>query len=309
MSRQTHLPDLAFHHLDVFTDRPLAGNGVVVFPNATGVDGETMLRLAQEMRQFESIFLLPDEVPGQVHARIFTTEEELAFAGHPVLAAATVLHELAGGDSMTSTVHLSGRPVDVSTRRDTSSYSATMDQGCPSFGRPLAEPQTAEVLDALGLGPEDLARGLPVQVVSTGLPYLMIPIRSGIERVQIDHPDFGALLGSMDAKFSYPFDVERVEGRSFDNDGLVEDVATGSAAGPAGAYLVAHELAEPDGPIVVHQGRFVGRPSRMTVRVHRGGDAIDNVTVGGDVVYVATGRLATGDGRVPGPVGEPESVS
>jgi len=107
----------------------------------------------------------------------------------------------------------------------------------------------------------------------------------------IDRQDFGDLLAAMNAKFCYPFDVNRFEGRSFDNHGAIEDVATGSAAGPVGAYLVEHERAEPDTPIVINQSRFLGRPSQMTVRVTGTSGAITAVSVAGEIAFVATGRL------------------
>jgi len=291
------LTGLEYFHLDVFTDHPLSGNGVIVFPDATGLDGDSMLLLTQEMRQFESIFLSTDPLAGSCRARIFTTEEELEFAGHPVLGAAAVQHHLYGNDPETvSSFELGGRTLDVSTRREPTHYAATMGQGAPTFRAPIAVDRVPEILAALGLHPSDAATELPVQVVSTGLPYLIVPLRRGIERVAITHPDFGALLGTFGARFCYPFDVERFEGRTFDNHGLIEDVATGSAAGPTGAYLVAHGRASLGSPIVLNQGRFVGRPSRMTVYVTGTRQRIENVTVSGDVAFVGAGRL--GDPRV-----------
>ncbi len=290
------LTGLEYFHLDVFTDYPLSGNGVIVFPDATGLDGDSMLLLTQEMRQFESIFLSTDLRAGSCRARIFTTEEELEFAGHPVLGAAAVQHHLYGHDhEIVSSFELGGRTLDVSTRREPTHYAATMEQGAPTFRAGIAAERIREVVAALGLHPSDVAPELPVQVVSTGLPYLIVPLRRGIERVSVTHPNFGALLATFGARFCYPFDVERYEGRTFDNHGLIEDVATGSAAGPTGAYLVAHGRAPLGSAIVLNQGRFVGRPSRMTVRVTGTRQTIENVTVSGEVAFVAAGRL--GDPR------------
>lgn len=300
----TTIANLEFFHLDVFTDRPLTGNGVIVFPDAGGLDGDTMLLLTQELRQFESIFLVPDQDTGSARARIFTTEEELEFAGHPILGAASVQHHLLGsGPDFVSTFELGGRTLDVSTTRESGHYAAVMNQSTAHFDEPIDDDCVPEVLNALGLRLTDLAPGLPIQVVSTGLAYLLVPLQSGIERVSISHPDFAGLLQSLGARFCYSFDVDQFEGRTFDNHGLIEDVATGSAAGPAGAYLVTHGRAEPDTPITLHQGRFLGRPSRMTVRVAGTRGAIDNVTVGGDVVFVGAGRL----GDPPRPSGAPRS--
>ncbi|WP_461211387.1 PhzF family phenazine biosynthesis protein [Desulfocurvus sp. DL9XJH121] len=294
MTAPTHnaLSGLRFRQADVFSRLPLAGNGLAVFPEAEGLDAAAMQALAREMRQFESIFLTPGPRPGAVRARIFTMDEELDFAGHPVLGAACVLHEERGGMEREAwTFHLNAGAVDVRTTRNHGGYAALMDQGRPEFGPPLSPERTAPLLAALGLGPEDLAPGLPAQVVSTGLPYLFLPLRSGLERVRVAVQDLEARLAAVGAKFSYPLDVGTREGRSWDNLGASEDIATGSAAGPAGAYLVCHGLAVPDEPLFISQGRFCHRPCSMAVRVQGDAEAPERVLVGGDVCLTARGTF------------------
>jgi len=293
------LAGLEFRQVDVFSRTPLAGNGLAVFPNADGLDSATMLALAQEMRQFESIFLTrpkaPDSpgAPQAFAARMFTVEEELDFAGHPVLGAACVLHDLHGGerDECTWTLHLNAANVTVATWRRQGWYETEMDQGAPVFGPALPPETVAQLLAAQGLEPNDLIPGLPVQVVSTGLPYLFIPLRTGLERARPAHPEFEALLAAVGAKFCYPLHIATHEGRSFDNHGLLEDVATGSAAGPAGAYLVHHGLAAPDETLVIRQGRFVQRPSEISVRIQGPSKAPTRALVGGEAVFVALGTF------------------
>ena len=224
--------------------------------------------ITQEMRQFESIFLVPTAAEAhRVQARVFTMEEELPFAGHPVLGAACVLHERLyyvgdAGEREAWTLELPVGPVQVSTIRREGWYEATMDQGRPQFGATLDAEMVSRVLAALNLKESDLYPGLPLEVVSTGLPYLLAPLADGLERAAIVQPGFEALLATVGAKFVYVLHVATREGRTWDNDGRVEDVATGSAAGPAGAYLVRHGLASPNEEITLHQGRFLGRPSR-----------------------------------------------
>ena len=108
-----------------------------------------------------------------------------------------------------------------------------------------------------------------MQVVSTGLPYLIVPVSSGLDRARIAVGDFEERLANVGAKFVYVFDPDRREGRSWDNAGTVEDVATGSAAGPAAAFLIAHGLAGAAEKIVISQGRFLGRPSVIAVTPDR----------------------------------------
>ena len=290
---------LEYCHVDVFTRDPLSGNGLIVFPEAQEMTPETMQLVTREMRQFESIFLMPpadSAKPPDAHhvrARVFTMEEELPFAGHPVLGAACVLHErLAHGqDRAAWTLDLAAGQVQVSTTRHDGWYEATMNQGQPTFGATLDDEMTGRVLAALNLTPENLYPGLPLEVVSTGLPYLLVMLASGLERAAIVQSGFEDLLAQTGAKFVYVLHVQTREGRTWDNDGRVEDVATGSAAGPVGAYLVRHGLAPADGAaILLHQGRFVGRPSEMRVQVVEiAGDESAAVRVTGDVRMVARG--------------------
>jgi trans-2,3-dihydro-3-hydroxyanthranilate isomerase len=279
-----------FFQVDVFAPQPFTGNGLGVFPEASSLSAEQMQVLTQELRQFECIFLSP-EGEDAVRARIFTVDEELPFAGHPVLGAGAVLHHLAGpGAERRSTLQLSaGRRVEVRSFRKDDGFRVEMDQGVASFGPALED---GAVLAALGLHPEDVEPGLPLQVVSTGLPYLLIPLARGLDRARILHRDFAALLAIHGAKFVYLLDVQAREGRTWDNRGAVEDVATGSAAGPAAAYLVAHGCEPSGGWLGLSQGRFAGRPSELEVRVAPSGE----VTIRGSVFLVGEGRWS----RLPG---------
>jgi len=291
------LQGLEYRHVDVFTREALSGNGLIVFPEAEGLAPATMQRITREMRQFESIFLVPTQEAHRVGARVFTMEEELPFAGHPVLGAACVLHERLyyvgdAGEREAWTLELPVGQSQVSTIRHAEGYEATMNQGRPVFGATLGGETTREMLAALNLEESDLYPGLPLEVVSTGLPYLLAPLADRLDRAAIVRPGFEALLASVGAKFVYVLHVPTREGRTWDNDGRVEDVATGSAAGPVGAYLVRHGLASPNAEITLHQGRFLGRPSELRVRVEgAAGDdrEIAAVYVTGDVRMVARG--------------------
>ncbi|MGE5334066.1 MAG: PhzF family phenazine biosynthesis protein [Nitrososphaerota archaeon] len=285
---------LEYRHVDVFTREPLSGNGLIVFPEARALTPATMQRLTQEMRQFESIFLVPTAEAHHVRARIFTMEEELPFAGHPVLGAACVLHDRLpnGGEREAWTLDLAAGPVQVSTTRHDDWYEATMNQGRPTFGATLGREMASQVLAALNLTEENLYPDLPLEVVSTGLPYLLVMLAGGLERAAIVQAGFEGLLAQVGAKFVYVLHLPTREGRTWDNDGRVEDVATGSAAGPVGAYLVRHGLASPDGAtITLRQGRFVGRPSQIRVQVESAGSEVTAVRVTGDIRMVARGSF------------------
>ncbi|TEW52354.1 PhzF family phenazine biosynthesis protein [Psychromonas algicola] len=272
--------------VDVFANRPLSGNGLTVFYDHNIMDDQKMLSLTQEMRQFESIFVSVNE--SSIRARIFTVEEELDFAGHPIIGLAAHLHDESGSDAVKEwEIELNKTSIIVKTKKTKSYFHASMGQGVPSFIRTLLDDETAQVLQALNLTSKNVSSDYLLEVISTGLPYLIVPIVNGIENTKITTANFEALLATFSAKFVYVFDIINFEGRTWDNAGAVEDVATGSAAGPTAAYLTKYALASFNKPITISQGRFVGRPSQIEAYVEAENDVVSNVWISGDVVKVA----------------------
>lgn len=286
---------LRYRHVDVFAREAFSGNGLAVFPDASGLSARHMLRLTQELRQFESIFLAATAEPDVFDARVFTVEEELPFAGHPALGAGAVIQEMHAPNVDVASFVLNlpaGRVRLDSERMGHGAYRVAMQQGAPEFGRMLRRDEEVPFLDALNLELGLRDGRLPLEVVSTGLPYLIVPVTTnGLERAKIRAGNFEGLLETVGAKFAYVFDVEGREGRTWDNAGAVEDVATGSAAGPTGAFLVRHGVVAAEKPLVFRQGRFVGRPSEMRVEVAGPAAMPASVTVAGDVQMVGTGVI------------------
>ena len=281
--------DCEYRHVDVFSRQALRGNGLVVVLNAESLSTSVMQDLTREVRQFETAFLMDVDLARRSgRLRIFTEDEELDFAGHPVLGAAAVLHGLlAAAAEETWALTIAGRTLQVRTRGAACWIDATMDQGVPRFGSVVTGQQADAYRDALNLERADLHPELPMQVVTTGLPYLIVPVQSGLEHAAIRHPEFEPLLLTCGAKFVYVLDPDRPEGRTWDNAGRREDVATGSAAGPAAGYLLHHGVRAGNESIVIHQGQFTGRPSTIEVRP----DPDGRLWVGGPVAPVASGRF------------------
>lgn len=279
---------LVYWQLDVFAERPLAGNGVAVFPDARQLTPAAMQALTRELRQFESIFLLPGSDPQVQGARIFTLEEELPFAGHPILGAAALLHHLQ--DPATDaewTLQLAAKSVRLLTRRQERGFYAQMDQGVAEFAAQLAPAQAQVIAEAFGLSSAQLDRRYPASVVSTGLPYLILPVTAqGLAQAR-QQRTLDAELATHGAAFVFLLDVDNHEGRTWDPLGVIEDIATGSAAGPVAAFLVEHGLHRRAAPFSLNQGRFLGRPSRLDVCL--GSD--DRVSVGGSVQLLARAEL------------------
>lgn len=284
-----------YFHVDVFARRSLTGNGLSVFLPCDGWSGSRLQQLTLEMRQFESIFLSAIDAHG-ASARIFTMQEELPFAGHPVLGAAAVLHRVLTPDQEQRcwTLRLPARAVQVTTRRLAGAVFAEMDQGFAEFGDAIDAAQATDLLAALNLESGDLAPDLPLQLVSTGLPYLIVPVTSAaLGRSAVRGRELERLLGRFGARFVYVLDPDAPEGRTWDNLGDVEDVATGSAAGPAAAYLYRHGRAAADRPMVLQQGRHAGRASELGARCVDG-----RIFVSGDVWPVISGVLDAEPERV-----------
>ncbi|MFD8375812.1 PhzF family phenazine biosynthesis protein [Streptomyces sp. NPDC059688] len=282
---------LHYRHVDVFAGRAFTGNTLAVFPDDAGLSTGQLLAITQELRHFETIFLSGAEGSEDVTARVFDLFEELDFAGHPVLGAAAVLHERDGTPGPRRwKFHLMDRIVEVSTRRTTTGYHAELDQGAPEFLATAPREDRDEVAAALNLSGRALA-DLPLRVVSTGLRYLIVPVVTDLAEAKIVRSDFAELIGRYGAQFAYVLDVEALEGRHWNNDGVLEDVATGSAAGCVGAFLAHHRIVPVDEVFALRQGRFTGRPSRVTVLPQGSPDALYNIRVGGDVTMVARGTL------------------
>lgn len=288
--------------LDVFAEAPLAGNALAVFSDARGLSTEEMQAIAKEMNLSETTFIVPraPEIERErgVQARIFTPREELPFAGHPTLGTATWLYlnhpRFAGAETIALDLPIG--PIEVSFPREQSGLGifGAMRQNGPVFGQMH---DRAEVAQAIGLSVDDLDPDLPIQTVSTGMPFCIVPLRSlaAAARLAIPQPVAQAYLARTDAKFFHCITrADQASGAQwharmqFYNG---EDPATGSASGCAIAYLVRHGLTPSGQRIVIEQGVEMLRPSRIYVSATRDGDEVRKVKVGGRTIPIATGRL------------------
>ena len=277
-------------HCDVFASEPYSGNSLAVVPDSAGLSGAQMQMITQELRHFESIFL--HEKDGVHHARVFDQNTELPFAGHPLIGAACALHRQSGDPQpqIWPLVLQRNRQVRVETELLGSGYLGTLDQGRPDFIAPLPETDKPAFARAFNLHPDQMSP-LPLEVISTGLRYLVIPVTGGLAEAQITIPNLQEQLTAHGAEFAYLFDVTTFEGRHWENDGSAEDVATGSAAGVIGAYALKHGLVTAGHRFVLKQGHFMNRPSQLHVTAYGSPTDVTRITVAGKVAFVGTGSL------------------
>jgi trans-2,3-dihydro-3-hydroxyanthranilate isomerase len=298
---------LPYLHYDVFTSVPLLGNQLAVFTDARGLDTARMQAIAREMNFAESTFIVPAESSGtDVRMRIFTPFVEMPIAGHPTIGTTFALAHIGiiprGTPQYTFGVNIGPVPVQLDWDSDRLRF-VWMTQPKPAFGPPIVGAEHLAALECVGLAETDLAVGLPIQLVSCGVPYLMVPAADAatVDRAVPDATAFEGLTGAYGTEmgiFVFASVPERgpgaVHSRMFAPGlGITEDPATGSASGPLGCYMVRHGLttANTQQHIVSDQGVKMGRASRIHVAIEGTADAITKVRVGGEAVLIARGEL------------------
>ncbi len=306
---------LEYAVLDVFAERVFEGNQLPVFADGTGLTDVQMQTIAREMNLSETVFVLPRAVAVErergVRVRIFTTEEELPFAGHPTLGTATWVRlehpEFRGDETIALECNVGRIPVRFAEATERPGMVGTMRQNDPVFGPVdgVGWPTRAEFAEALGVVEEEIglagAEDAPVQVVSTGSAFCVVPLRSMevMGRLAIPQAKARPMLKRVGARFFYC--VARAEAESKTEAGAAwrgrmqfyngEDPATGSAAGCVAAWLVEHGLAESGREVVLEQGIEILRPSRLYLQATKSTAGVTEVFVGGRTIPVASGRL------------------
>ncbi len=287
---------LPFVQVDVFTSVPLEGNQLAVFADGSSLSDAEMQAIAKETNLSETTFILPRDAATErergVRVRIFTTTEELPFAGHPTLGTAMVLRGNGGAEEIALDLNVGRIPVRFSTR-DGLPF-GLMTQRDPEF---KSKHSREDVARAAGLAVNDIADDLPIQTVSTGNAFAIVPLKS-LSALQNLSPTWANLkiyLDKSDAKFFYFVSREtvnpeaRLQSRMIFYNG--EDPATGSAAGPCAAWAVQYGVVPADQQVLMEQGVEMKRRSRIFFSAGRNDGKIVNVRVGGHVAEVARGEF------------------
>ena len=283
--------------VDVFTDQPLEGNPLAIFPDARGLSTEQMQALARETNLSETTFIFPRE--GEDHrrdgieVRIFTVQEELPFAGHPTLGTAYYLHRSGNADEVWLSLKVGKIPVQFRREQNPDRSFGEMRQRDPEAGQVHTREDIAR---ALGLTTNDIVADLPAQTFSTGLPFTIVPIAS-LAAIRKAGPwsKMQEYLSRSESKFCYLVTAETVNSDAKLHARMPfyggDDPATGSAAGCCAAWMAMHDVIAKDESAIIEQGLEVHRPSRIFVRAEKSGDKVINVHVGGYCVEVARGEF------------------
>lgn len=287
----------SFVWLDVFTAHALEGNQLAVFTDARGLEKDQMQAIARETGLSETTFIFPRdaEVEGEkgVRVRIFTTDEELPFAGHPTLGTATVLHQASGANVIT--LDLDAGKIPVKFNDENGLPFGEMRQRDPEF---LGRHDIEEVARATGLATSEIDSQVPIQTVSTGLPFTVVPVRSvaALQNVKFVWARAAEYLEKTNGRFFYLLARGAVNPNTDMHARMIfyggEDPATGSAAGCAASWMVQYGVASPGKKVAIEQGVECRRPSRIVVSAEKDGDRITNVHVGGTSVVVMRGELS-----------------
>lgn len=298
---------------DVFTEKQLSGNSLIVFfmeKHPKYYSDELLLSITKERRYSDAVFInIPesldysnllenanDKIPTiTIPIRVFTCSGELNFVGHPLQGAAAVIQNKCLSKFSKTQIQFELNPQKLTTvnvNQSTYGYLTTMFQGKPEFLSTMTNvTQQRELLTSLNLSFEDYDSKYPIEVISIGLKYLIIPIKNHeiLSKAKIINLKFDQLLAKHNADFVYVVDIKTKTARTWKNaDKNSEDAATGSAAGALGAYLVKHGISKIDEIFEINQGEFIERPSKLTIQVINN---FENILVSGGVCIVGEGQI------------------
>ncbi len=289
-----------FYIVDVFAETKYAGNQLAVFPQAGDLSPAEMQQIAKELNFSETTFITsPEPEAGGYSVRIFTPVQELPFAGHPTLGTAFVLQQRVIQQAVETVIlnlTVGQIPVQIIYEKGLPDL-LWMKQNPPVFGEKVSPDAIASILS---LNISDIDSRFPTQEVSTGVPFLIVPLKTleALQRIQVNRDRVSALFDSLEAKMIFCFCPEvrhpanHFSARMFAPAlGIPEDPATGSANGCFAGYLAQYEyLGTPTVEARVEQGYEMGRPSLILIKAEKTNARIE-VSVGGKVIWVAQGEL------------------
>lgn len=292
------MENITFYIVDVFAVEKYTGNQLAVFTDASTLSEQEMQRIAKEINYSETTFITSTEPQnGGYDVRIFTPERELPFAGHPTLGTAYIIQQTILKQVVDSVnLNLKVGQIPVTWQNSELGQALWMRQNSPTFYEKLKPSAIAAVLN---LDVEAIDARFPIQEVSTGLPFIIVPLKNhaALKAIRVNRNKYFELIKDTEAKDILVFCPEtyatenQLSVRVFaENSGIPEDPATGSANGCLAAYLAEYNYFGTAVDIRVEQGYEIGRPSLLLLKAQKKAETIE-VFVGGKVFMVAKGQL------------------
>lgn len=289
------------YQVDVFTGQALCGNPLAVFPEASGLETGIMQKIAREMNLSETTFVFPSaDESADYDVRIFTPGKEIPFGGHPTLGTAFVLLHCGLISPDQEILRLRMQAGIIPVKMDTGGRQLSFTQPPPQFSGMFKD--FDKLAKSISLNSDSIDKRWPVEVVSTGFPALFTPVKNlrSLQNIQLRLDKLREILGEMNVDMLYAFTMETMDeqatlhARAFAPFiGIIEDPATGSAAGALGGYLEKHKVIpeEKQGRILIEQGFEIDRPSHLYVKVGYQEGEIKSIQVGGETCLVMQGVL------------------
>ena len=286
-------------YVDAFTSKPFQGNPCAVVPQADGLSEQQMQLIAREANQPETAFVM-SSITADFRVCYFTPQHRVPFAGHPTIATGYLLAEdgrIKPGDPAVVRFEfdIGPLPVEVYFSESGKPDRVVMNQPEPVFGKEVDIEETGSCFD---LEPKELMEGLPAQVISTGVPFLIVPVRNlaVLKKVEMNRPRLRGLLKSCQAAAAFLFCLEGFDeesdthARFFNPDGTMEDPFTGSASGCMGAYIIARGL-KPGPALKIEQGHIMGRPGEGVLEIIGDNGKTTGIRLGGSAVKTLDGTI------------------
>lgn len=294
------MSSLKFYIVDVFAEAKYTGNQLAVFPDAANLSTEQMQQIAKEINYSETTFVTSTQTVSEgYNVKIFTPKQELPFAGHPTLGTAYILQKEIIKSSVKEillNLKVGQIPVKIDEHNSSGEY-LWMQQQAPTFHQVL---DRHKIADVLRIESDEIDDCFPIQAVSTGVPFIIVPLKTleSVKRIQVNRDKYFELINTIDAKCILVFCPETYKQENdlnvrvfCDYLGIPEDPATGSANGCLAGYLVQYSyFGKSEINLRVEQGYEINRPSLILLQAEQKGITID-VNVGGRVVMVARGEF------------------
>lgn len=282
---------MKFVHMDVFTDTPFSGKNLTAVFTDNMVSSEALQLMAREFSSHMTVFVFPADSSGASRIRIFSSGGEQKHAGYAAMGAAAALHSAAvdSGKNKIINLILNEKAINIESEKRGNCFSVLMRQGFPEYIKIIKQRYLSDLLASINMKPDMLYEKYPVEIISAGIPSLLIPSSGNIDKAAVKSDYIFSLLETYKASRFCIFDINTLESRVWTSPEKAEIPASGSTAGALCAYLVKNRLKDAGEEITFRQGSLPKRKSSVRCTYDRIGNEI---ITGADISFFAEGSLS-----------------